>query len=92
LEPEDIKTESLGAIWSFSKVTGLPWIDMGHKGSLNWGLGAKGPKVSNPIVNQSNNQSRLQKDLGRLDSKLDLERQRNLHTSIKGRSLDYVEL
>jgi hypothetical protein len=24
LEPEDIKTESLGAIWSFSKVTGLP--------------------------------------------------------------------
>jgi len=24
LEPEDIKSVSLGAIWNFSKVTGLP--------------------------------------------------------------------
>ena len=28
LEPEDIKSTSLGAI---SKVAGIPWIDMGHK-------------------------------------------------------------
>jgi hypothetical protein len=25
----------LGAIWKFSKVTGLPWIDIGHKGPIN---------------------------------------------------------
>ena len=31
LDPEDIKSISLGAFWDFSKVTGLPWIDMGHK-------------------------------------------------------------
>ena len=31
LEPEDI----LGTIWKFSKVTGLPWIDMGHKWPIN---------------------------------------------------------
>jgi len=30
LEPEDIKSISLGAIWNFSKVTGLPQFDMGH--------------------------------------------------------------
>jgi len=35
LEPEDIKSLSLGAIWKFSKVTGLPQIDMGHKGPVN---------------------------------------------------------
>jgi hypothetical protein len=28
---EDIKGISLGAIWNFSKVTGLPYFDMGHK-------------------------------------------------------------
>ena len=32
LEPQDIKSISLGAIWNFSKVAGLPWIDRGHKG------------------------------------------------------------
>jgi len=32
LEPEDIKSLSLGAIWNFSKATGLPRFDMGHKG------------------------------------------------------------
>jgi hypothetical protein len=32
--PEDIKSISLGAIWNFSKVTGLPKFDMGHKGSV----------------------------------------------------------
>jgi hypothetical protein len=26
LEPEDVKSISLGAIWSFSKATGLPWF------------------------------------------------------------------
>jgi hypothetical protein len=35
LEPEDIKSINLGAIWNFSKVTGLPWFDMGHKGPVN---------------------------------------------------------
>jgi len=25
----------LGAIWKFSKVTGVPWIDMGHKEPIN---------------------------------------------------------
>jgi len=42
LEPEDINSISLGAIWNFSKVTGLPCIEMGHKGSINLGLGALG--------------------------------------------------
>jgi hypothetical protein len=32
LEPKDIQNISLGAIWSFSKASGLPWLDMGHKG------------------------------------------------------------
>ena len=32
LEPKDIQSISLGAIWSFSKASGLPWLDMGHKG------------------------------------------------------------
>ena len=32
LEPKDIQSTSLGAIWSFSKASGLPWLDMGHKG------------------------------------------------------------
>ena len=34
LEPEDIKSVSVGAIWNFSKVTGLPQTDMGHKGPV----------------------------------------------------------
>ena len=32
LEPKDIKSISLGAIWSFSKASGLPLLGMGHKG------------------------------------------------------------
>ena len=32
LEPEDIKSISLGGIWNFNKVTGRPLFDMGHKG------------------------------------------------------------
>jgi len=35
LEPEDIKSISLGAIWNFSKVTWFPQIDMGHKVPVN---------------------------------------------------------
>jgi len=35
LEPEDIKSISLEAIWNFNKATGLLWFDMGHKGPLN---------------------------------------------------------
>jgi hypothetical protein len=35
LEPEDIKGISLGAFWNFSKVTGLPLIDKGHKGPVS---------------------------------------------------------
>jgi len=35
LGPEVIKSVSLGAIWNFSKVRGLPSIDMGHKGLVN---------------------------------------------------------
>jgi hypothetical protein len=31
LEPKDIQSISLGAIWSFSKVSGLTWLDMRHK-------------------------------------------------------------
>jgi len=42
LEPEDIKSISLGAIWNFSKATGLPQINMGHKGPVKWDLGALG--------------------------------------------------
>jgi hypothetical protein len=34
LDPEDIKSISLVAIWNFSKKTGLPYIDMGHKGPV----------------------------------------------------------
>jgi len=34
LELEDINSISLGAIWNFSKATGLPEIDMGHKGPV----------------------------------------------------------
>jgi hypothetical protein len=35
LEPEDIKSLNLGDIWSFSKATGLPWFDKGHKGLVS---------------------------------------------------------
>ena len=34
LEPEDIRSLGLGAIWNFSKVTGLPLFDVGHKGPV----------------------------------------------------------
>ena len=31
VDPEDIKSVSLGDFWNFSKVPGPRWIDMGHK-------------------------------------------------------------
>ena len=43
LEPEDINSISLGSIWNFSKATGLPYINIGHKGPVIEGLGASGP-------------------------------------------------
>ena len=33
LDPEDIKISSLGAIWYFSKGTGLPWTDIRLRGT-----------------------------------------------------------
>jgi hypothetical protein len=54
LEPKDIQSISLGAIWSFSKASGLPWSDMGHKGPV-FGLGASGPWGPKPKYNQSIN-------------------------------------
>jgi hypothetical protein len=35
MEPEDIKSISVGAIWNFGKATGLLWFDMGHKGPVS---------------------------------------------------------
>jgi hypothetical protein len=35
LDPENIKSISMAAIWNFSKVTQLPYIDMRHKGPVN---------------------------------------------------------
>ena len=34
LVAEDIKSGSVESIWGFSKVTGLPCFDMGHKGQV----------------------------------------------------------
>jgi len=34
LEPEVVNSKILGAVWTLSKVTGLPSIDMGHKGPV----------------------------------------------------------
>ena len=36
LELEDINSISLGAIWNFIEATGLPLIDMVHKGPINF--------------------------------------------------------
>jgi len=49
-EPKDIQSISLGAIWSFSKASGLPWLDMEHKGPVNKGLGASGPWGPEPLT------------------------------------------
>jgi len=51
LEPKDIQSISLGAIWSFSNASGLPWLDMGHKGPVYKGLGASGPRGPESLTN-----------------------------------------
>ena len=50
LEPEDIRRTGLGAIWTYSKATGLPWFDMGHKGPDINGLGAWWLRGPNPKI------------------------------------------
>ena len=56
LEPEDIKSLGLGANWNFSKITGLPWFDVGHKGPVIKAYVHRGCEVPNPNANQSINQ------------------------------------
>ena len=53
LEPEDIKSLGLGAIWNFSKVTGLPWFDMGHKGPIKSRPRCIRAETPNPNANRS---------------------------------------
>ena len=48
LEPEDIRRIGLGAIWTYSRATGLPRSDMGHKGPDFKGLGARWLTGPNP--------------------------------------------
>jgi hypothetical protein len=60
LDPEDIKSISLVAIWKFSKAIRLLWIDMGHKGLGNLRprcIGTVGDRTQMQI-NQSINQRR----------------------------------
>jgi len=35
LEPEDIKSLGLEAIWNYCRAVGLPWFNMGHKGPVH---------------------------------------------------------
>ena len=54
LEPEDIRRTVFGAIWTYSKATGLPWFGMEHKGPDINGLVAWWLRGPNPkIINQS---------------------------------------
>jgi hypothetical protein len=50
LEPEDVRSLSLGSIWNFTKGTGLPWPGIGLWGTKgpSKGLGASGPKGLKP--------------------------------------------
>jgi len=50
LEPKDIQSISLGAIWIFSNALGPPRLDMGHKGPVYKGLGASGPRGPEPLT------------------------------------------
>jgi hypothetical protein len=54
-ESEDIKSIILGVIWSFSKVTGPPLTEMGHKGTVNYGVGAS--SLQSPRAHLQINQS-----------------------------------
>jgi len=61
LEPGDIRSLGLGAIWNYSKVLGLPWIRNGSQKACSvQGLGAsglRGPEPRCKWINQSINQS-----------------------------------
>ena len=51
-DPGDVRSLSLGAIWSFSKGTGLPYLGhqfKGGQGACQKGLHALGLKVLKPI-------------------------------------------
>jgi hypothetical protein len=50
LDPEDVKSPSLGTIWNFSKGTGLTWLDirLWDTRGLSKDLGVSGPKVLEP--------------------------------------------
>ena len=48
LEPEDIMSLGLGAIWNLSKATGSHDLIWGTKGPLNQGLGASGLRGPEP--------------------------------------------
>ena len=61
LDPQDIKSISLGAIWNFSKATGSHKLIWGTKGPLIKAYMYRDCKVSNPIeINQSFNLPSLQ--------------------------------
>ena len=52
LDPEEVRSLSLGEIWNFIKEMWLPWLQLQskeHKGPVK-GLGALGPKGLEPII------------------------------------------
>ena len=54
LEPEDIKSIGLGAIWNCCRAVGLSLLEMGHKGpDLIKAQVHRGLEASNPNANQS---------------------------------------
>ena len=57
LQREDVKSLGLWAIWNYSKVTGLPWFDMGHKGPVQSRprcIGAQRPQTQMQIIQSIN--------------------------------------
>ena len=54
LDPEDVRSLSLQAVWNFSKGTGFPWIGhqiMGHRGPVQRAYLHRDWKGSNPFTN-----------------------------------------
>jgi len=51
LEPEDIKSMGLGAVWSFGRATRLLWFWYGAQRARFKGLGASGPRGPVPTCN-----------------------------------------
>jgi len=50
MDPEDIKILNMGAIWNFSKGTGLSWVGMGLWGTKGtsvkpWCIGTVRPRI-----------------------------------------------